>query len=100
MSVPEREHESAAARPCRRQSFLVFHAVPPCSCDHVERPETEEESSAQAPRKGLLAVGPPLAPASSLAIRATRPAAPGVPSLARTSASPASTSRRRGVSTI
>src|SRR6267378_4772769 len=92
--MPQGEDEGEAARAEVSDSFAIQHTDAPSSGEQIEKSPAQEEDDALTPGERFTRASHPRAPTRSLAIRATRSAAPGVPSLLRTSANPASTSCR------
>src|SRR6266550_3765632 len=98
MSVPEREYERLLCGTEVGDHFPVYDVEPPCSRQQLQRRLSQQQRRARPPGKTLALLTHQAAPTNSLAMRATRSAAPGEPSLARTSASPFNMSCRRGPS--
>ena len=90
MAMPGRENESfLSAQLSERRA--VHHTKTPCAPEKVKKAPAEQQRCFRTQRELLSLLGHQPSPANLLAIAATRSAAPGVPSLARTSASPVST---------
>src|SRR4051812_36405892 len=99
LAVPEREHEWLMLSAHGPEARIILDAEPPRAGENADQERAERYDDRELPATLGVAVCLGLRlthTASSLAMAATRSAAPGVPSFDRTSARPSSIARRRG----